>query len=232
MSYNSISLEALGQRSPRYVEETSEVERNTRCSFETTDNEISLQESLTTSIDNTNPLIEKGRIIINRWDLWLYFVFYIIIILFGFLFLVNINNSAFYQRMNYPNWAPSVWILMCIWAFTFIMSLGGLFILLSHTLLAFFMLMLLLNVVILMTVIIIMWFAGLIILSCVFLILGIIYAIFVSVIMSRYTVLGACLQIPYILFLILLLVICFQLSYDNSDMTIPIGRQIYNRISR
>lgn len=244
MSYHGMSLESLAVRtSPPRSTISDEISsqlpslsatskgRNTRCSFEATSIEgPSLQESLTTSITDESYFGVETRRLASRWDLWLYFIFYIIIILFGILFLVNINNSRFYQRLNYPNWAPSVWIMMCIWFFTFIISLGGLFILLSHTLAAFFMLMLLMNVVILMITIIILWFAGLIILSCVFLILGLLFSTFVAVMMGKYTVTGACLQIPYLLFLIMLLVILFQLSYDNSTNHIPIGRNIANII--
>lgn len=150
-----------------------------------------------------------------RWDLWLYFVFYIIVLLISLLFFINVQNSKFFQKLNYPTWAPSSWVLLIIWAAVFITSMFSLWVLSSHVHANFYVLLLLMNIIFIMLFIISIWFTGVVILGSVVIAIGVLFAIFVCVAMSRDSMLAMGLQIPYILFLILLFVISLQISHTS-----------------
>lgn len=150
-----------------------------------------------------------------RWDLWLYFVFYIIVLLISLLFFINVQNSKFFREFNYPTWAPSSWVLLIIWAAVFITSMFSLWVLSSHVHANFYVLLLLMNIIFIMLFIISIWFTGVVILGSVVIAIGVLFAIFVCVAMSRDSMLAMGLQIPYILFLILLFVISLQISHTS-----------------
>lgn len=151
-----------------------------------------------------------------RWDLWLYFVLYIVVIMITLLFFTNIYNSKFFQELNYPNWAPAGWVLALIWGVVFITSLFSLWVLSSHQHASFYVLLLLMNIVFIMLFIIAVWFTGVVILGSIVLGIAVLFSIFVCVTMARDSMLAMGLQIPYILFIILLFVITLQMSHDNS----------------
>lgn len=150
-----------------------------------------------------------------RWDLWLYFVFYIIVLLLSLLFFINVTNTKISQNLVYPTWAPASWVLMLIWAGVFIVSMFSLWVLSSHSHANFYVLLLLMNIIFIMLFIITIWFTGVIILGSVVIAVAILFAIFVCVAMARDSMLAMGLQIPYILFLILLFVISLQISHDS-----------------
>ncbi len=151
-----------------------------------------------------------------RWDLWLYFVFYIIVLLLALLFFINVTNSKFYQELNYPAWAPVDWVLLLIWAVVFVVSLFSLWALSSHVHANFYVLLILMNIILIMFFIIAIWFTGVVILGSVIILIAILYAIFVCVAMARDSLTAMGLQIPYILFLIVLCVISFQISHESN----------------
>jgi len=150
-----------------------------------------------------------------RWDLWLYFVFYIIVLLLALLFFTNLSTSKFFQELNYPNWAPTGWVLLLIWGAVFITSMFSLWSLSSHKHANFYVLLILMNLVLLMLFIIAIWFTNVIILGTIVMGIAVLYSIFVCVAMARDSMTAMGLQIPYILFLILLFVISIQMSHNN-----------------
>jgi len=150
-----------------------------------------------------------------RWDLWLYFVFYIIILLLSLLFFLNVSRTKISQDLVYPTWAPASWVLMIIWAGVFITSIFSLWVLSSNMHANFYVLLLLMNIIFIMLFIITIWFTGVIILGTIVIAVAILFSIFVCVAMARDSMLAMGLQIPYILFLILLFVISLQISHDS-----------------
>lgn len=162
------------------------------------------------------PNVKTLRRLSLRWDLWLYCVFFIIMLLIGLLLFINIYRSIFFKGLIYPAWAPTSWVLLLIWGVVFIFSLSSIWILSSSPRSGFYLLLILMNLVLLVISLILIWFTGVIILGTVVLGLAVLVAIFSCVMMSFVSILAMSFQIPYILFLILLVVISAQVSYDNN----------------
>lgn len=150
-----------------------------------------------------------------RMDVWMYILVLIILIVLTFMLYVNLFNSNFFQKLNYPRWAPSGNTLMIIFAIVFILSLLGLWLVSSRPQFVFFISLLSMNIFILLLFMLFTWFAGVILVGSIFIFLGIIFSIFVVVAFFQYNPWAGALQIPYTIFLCLLFVISIQLSQDN-----------------
>jgi len=218
----SITLPPIYSLSPNtvrreYVESAGELGlRTNQALVEEKDHHVSLMKGEENYEGFDLPTEQTFKHFTVRWDLWLYFVFYIIVLLLSLLFFINVSNTKISQDLIYPTWAPASWVLMLIWAGVFIVSMFSLWVLSSHTHANFYVLLLLMNIIFIMLFIITIWFTGVIILGSVVIAIAILFSIFVCVAMARDSMLAMGLQIPYILFLILLFVISLQISHDST----------------
>jgi tryptophan-rich sensory protein len=146
--------------------------------------------------------------------IWLYIVLFGILLLITLTVVLLLNNSNFFGTFNYPSWAPSRYTLSLFWTIAFLVGIFGLWPIAGHREFPLFVFCMMLNVFFILLYMILVYVLGVVSWGTVSLIIAVVFELFVMIYLSRFSLKAGLLQIPYLLVILLLFAISFQVLFS------------------